>query len=63
MQGLIAELGLPSNLAALGIEKPQGEEDPELEKLAALALADPTAPGNPLPLTPANIRPLILSCF
>ncbi len=45
-------LGIPSGLGALGVT------DPDIDRLVAAALRDPSAGGNPVPLDPANVRGL-----
>ena len=50
---LHARLGLPSGLAALGVEEAR------VEALAAMALRDPSAGGNPRAMTPQNTAELI----
>ncbi len=54
---LRAELGVPPTLAALGVPADR------LDELAAMALEDPTAGGNPVPLTLADMRRLYQSCY
>ena len=50
-------LNIPENLTALGVV------DPDLDLLVAAALADPSAGGNPVSLTPANTRELLETCL
>ncbi|MGY6633927.1 MAG: iron-containing alcohol dehydrogenase [Alkalilacustris sp.] len=50
---LIEQLGLPSGLGAMGVEEAR------IPELAAMALRDPTAGGNPVPLTQASAEALI----
>ncbi len=50
-------LGVPPTLAALGVP------DDRLEELAAMALEDPTAAGNPVPLTLGDMRRLYRHCL
>ncbi|WP_112322216.1 iron-containing alcohol dehydrogenase [Oceanibium sediminis] len=50
-------LGIPANLTALGVS------DPDLDTLVRMALADPTAGGNPVPMTKENTRALIQACL
>ena len=57
VDGLISGIGLPIGLTALGVK------DPDLDRLAADALRDPSCGGNPVPLTADNMRPLIESCL
>lgn len=47
---LRAELGIPSGLGAMGVD------GAEAEKIAEMAVVDPTAGGNPIPLTAAMAR-------
>ena len=54
---LRAMFAVPATLTALGVK------DPDLDRLTAMALADPTAGGNPKELTPANTRALIEACL
>jgi alcohol dehydrogenase class IV len=54
---LRAELGIPPTLAELGVP------DDRIPELAAMALADPTAAGNPVPLTEASLRELYERSF
>ena len=57
VDGLVSGIGLPIGLTALGVK------DPDLDRLAADALRDPSCGGNPVPLTAENMRPLIESCL
>lgn len=50
-------LGIPRSLAGLGVR------DADPEALARAALADPSAAGNPVPMTLANTRALIEACL
>ncbi|MCB1706471.1 MAG: iron-containing alcohol dehydrogenase [Halioglobus sp.] len=50
-------LNIPGNLTALGVV------DPDLDVLVAAALADPSAGGNPVTLTPTNTRELLEKCL
>lgn len=45
-------LGIPKTLTALGVK------DPDMEKLIADALSDPSCGGNPIPLNDTNVRAL-----
>ena len=45
-------LGIPKTLAGLGVV------DPDLDRLTADALHDPSCGGNPVPLTAAGLRGL-----
>jgi alcohol dehydrogenase class IV len=49
---LRAQIGIPADLAALGVN-----ED-HIEELAAMAVVDPAAGGNPLPLSSAGLTAL-----
>jgi alcohol dehydrogenase class IV len=46
------EIGIPSNLAALGVTEEQ------IDQLAAMAVVDPSAGSNPIPLTKQNLTVL-----
>ncbi len=46
-------LGLPSGLAALGVDMARADE------IVEMTLADPCAPANPMPLTAKNVRALL----
>ena len=50
-------LNIPANLTALGVK------DPDLDRLTASALEDPSCGGNPIELTAQNTRALLESCF
>ncbi|MGF1619397.1 MAG: iron-containing alcohol dehydrogenase [Rhodomicrobiaceae bacterium] len=52
-----AALGIPKNLSELGVT------DPDIGRLAAMALEDPSAGGNPVTLTPDNTKALIEACL
>lgn len=54
---LRAMFDIPETLTALGVT------DPDLDRLTAMALADPTAGGNPRTMTPENTRALIEACL
>ncbi|QMU59801.1 MAG: iron-containing alcohol dehydrogenase [Boseongicola sp.] len=49
-----ASLGIPMNLAGLGIE------NPDIERIVAGAISDPSTGGNPVQMTPENTRKLLL---
>ncbi|AYD00587.1 iron-containing alcohol dehydrogenase [Neorhizobium sp. NCHU2750] len=51
------ELSIPTRLEALGIGIDR------LDDVIALAMTDPCAPANPVPLTPHNLRALLLSAI
>ncbi len=48
-------IGIPADLAALGVAEDQ------IGQLAAMAVADPSVGGNPIPLTRANLTTLFLN--
>jgi len=50
-------LGIPRTLRGLGVA------DPDVDRLVEMALRDPTAGGNPIPLTPEATRALIEACL
>ncbi len=54
---MIADLGIPANLTALGVV------DPDLESLTAAALKDPSTGGNPVEMTAENTFALLKSCL
>lgn len=54
---LRALLGIPSGLAAMGVEASM------VDRLAAAALADPSCAGNPVALTRENLSALIADCL
>lgn len=47
-----ADLGIPAKLSGLGVT------DPDMDRLIAGALSDPSCGGNPVALTEANVRSL-----
>jgi alcohol dehydrogenase class IV len=49
---LRAEIGIPADLAAIGVT------EAHVEQLAAMAVLDPSVGGNPVPLTVANLTGL-----
>ena len=51
------ELGIPKTLTELGVSR-QG-----LDELTTMALEDPSAGGNPVPMTEANTRALFEACM
>ncbi|MDT2075738.1 MAG: iron-containing alcohol dehydrogenase [Planktomarina sp.] len=51
---LNSSLGIPKNLLELGVKKP------DIERIVAGALADPSADGNPIKMTKENTRQLLL---
>ncbi|MCG6901164.1 MAG: iron-containing alcohol dehydrogenase [Rhodobacter sp.] len=54
---LRATLNVPDNLRAMGVV------DDRLDQLVTEALQDPTCGGNPVKLTPENMRALYLACL
>ena len=54
---LRSELGVPDNLAAMGI-KPD-----RIDELTAMAIEDPSCGGNPVHMTLENTKALFLECF
>ncbi|SEN25086.1 hypothetical protein SAMN04489859_100386 [Paracoccus alcaliphilus] len=54
---LRAELAIPENLKALGVEESR------LDELTAMALEDPSCGGNPIPMMQENTRTLYQSCM
>ena len=54
---LNAALGIPASLTALGVE------NPDLERLTAMALEDPSVGGNPVEMNVGNTRALFEACF
>ena len=57
---LVQQLNIPKNLTDLGLDD---LGDADLERIAAAALTDPSAGGNPREMTAANTRALLESCF
>lgn len=53
---LRCDLNIPHDLGAIGVP------DDEADAVAALAAADPTASGNPVPIDAAALRPIFLDC-
>ena len=51
---LNASMGIPKNLGGLGIE------NPDIDRIVAGALGDPSTGGNPIEMTPENTRQLLL---
>jgi len=51
------KIGIPSNLAALGVTEEQ------IDQLAAMAVVDPSAGSNPIPLTKKNLIVLFQNAF
>ncbi len=54
---LRAALRIPGDLGQLGVPTDK------LDQMASMALRDPTAPGNPVPLNERNMIALIESCY
>ncbi len=54
---LNASMGIPKTLTELGVK------DPNIDALVASALNDPSCGGNPVVLTEANMKPLLLACL
>lgn len=57
VDALNASMEIPTSLAGLGVE------NPDMDRLVAGALADPSTGGNPIKMTPANTRKLIEACL
>lgn len=53
VDGLNARLGVPKTLAGLGVE------NPDIDRIVAGALADPSTGGNPIEMTKANTTALL----
>lgn len=51
------QIGIPESLSALGVA------DPDLDRLAQMSVADPTAGGNPLPLTVGAARDMLAAAL
>jgi 4-hydroxybutyrate dehydrogenase len=54
---LNASLGIPKTLTALGVS------DPDIDRIVAGALSDPSTGGNPVEMTKENTRELLLACL
>ena len=54
---LNASMGIPKTLTELGIE------NPDIDRLVAGALADPSTGGNPVKMTEENTCKLIKACL
>ena len=54
---LRAELAIPQNLTALGVERDR------LDELTEMALEDPSCGGNPIEMTRENTRALFGACM
>jgi len=57
MQNLRESVGVPDKLAALGVDNSR------ISELASMAVVDPTAGGNPVPLTQESAQQLYLECI
>jgi len=57
VDGFNDALGVPKTLTALGVE------NPDIDRLVAGALKDPSTGGNPVEMTDANTRALLLECL
>jgi alcohol dehydrogenase class IV len=54
---LRAELGIPANLTAMGVQASR------LDELTEMALEDPSCDGNPVKMTRENTRALFDACM
>ena len=54
---LNTSLGIPKTLTALGVE------NPDIDRIVAGALSDPSTGGNPVKMTAENTRKLLLACL
>jgi len=54
---LNASLGIPKTLTALGVT------DPDIDRIVAGALSDPSTGGNPVEMTQKNTRALLQACM
>ncbi|MEP4431531.1 MAG: iron-containing alcohol dehydrogenase, partial [Hyphomicrobiales bacterium] len=50
-------LGIPANLTELGVA------DPDIDRLTAMALEDPSVGGNPIEMTATNTKALFEACL
>ncbi len=50
-------LGIPKNLTELGVK------NPDIDALVKSALEDPSTGGNPVEMTAANTKPLLVACL
>lgn len=57
IMALRAELGIPANLTAMGVQSDR------LDELTEMALADPSCGGNPVEMTRENTRALFAACM
>ena len=52
-----ASMAIPKTLTALGVT------DPDIDRIVAGALSDPSAGGNPVKMTEINTRELLQVCL
>jgi 4-hydroxybutyrate dehydrogenase len=57
VDALNASLGIPKTLTALGVE------NPDIDRIVAGALSDPSTGGNPVRMTQENTTKLLLACL
>jgi len=57
VDNLNASLGIPKTLTELGVK------DPDIKRIVAGALVDPSTGGNPVAMTEENTTKLLLSCI
>ena len=57
VDGLNTSLGIPKTLIELGVE------NPDVDRIVAGALRDPSVGGNPVKMTEANTKALLLTCL
>jgi alcohol dehydrogenase class IV len=57
VDGLNASLGIPKTLTALGVE------NPDIDRIVAGALKDPSTGGNPIEMNEENTTKLLLACL
>lgn len=57
VEELNGAMGIPASLTALGVT------NPDIDRLVADALKDPSTGGNPVPMTEANTRALLEACL
>lgn len=56
VDGLNSSLGIPKKLSGIGVN------NPDIDKIVAGALSDPSTGGNPVKMTKENTRKLLLQC-
>ena len=56
VDGLNSSLGIPKTLSGIGVS------NPDIDKIVAGALSDPSTGGNPVKMTKENTRKLLLEC-